>query len=211
MQDPVDATAHALTVTGGRDYDAALLLSRVLHPLTLGIASFALLGLVSTDDWRSGLLWALLGVALLIVPPTFFFTWRLRQGAYTDEDVSNRSQRHELYLFSIVNLLLGAALLVLLGAPLPFLAMLASGLVVSLVAGVVNLFWKISVHGSSAASFATLASLYLPAFGALAWVGAVAVGWARVRTRNHTALQVLAGFVVAAASVVLVFRLFGLP
>ncbi len=211
MHDPVDVTAHALSATGGWSYDVALFLSRALHPLTFGIASFALLGLVGTADWRSGLLWALLGIALLIVPPTVFFTWRLRQGAYSDEDVSNRTQRYELYLFSIVNLLIGAGLLWALGAPVPFLALLASGLLVSLLAALVNLFWKISVHGSSAASFATLASLYVPFFGVLAWLGAVAVGWARVRTRNHTALQVLAGFAVAAGSVGVVFRLFGVP
>jgi membrane-associated phospholipid phosphatase len=33
-----------------------------------------------------------------------------------------------------------------------------------------------------------------------AWIIALAVGWARVKTRNHTTMQVLAGF--AAATVV---------
>lgn len=147
----------------------------------------------------------------MILPPTLFFVWRLRQGAYSDEDVSNRTQRYELYAFSLATLLVGAGVLWLLNAPPAFLALLASGAAVTLIAALVNMFWKISVHGSSAASFATLALLYTPAFGVLAWLAALSVGWARVRTGNHTALQVLAGFVLAATSVVLVFRLFALP
>ncbi|NJL03866.1 MAG: phosphatase PAP2 family protein [Chloroflexaceae bacterium] len=211
MRDVTEVTAHALAQDTSREYAVALFLSRLFHPMLLGIASFFLIGLAGTDAWLSGLAWAAFGILVMVVPPTLFFVWRLRQGAYSDEDVSNRTQRYELYAFSLANLLVGAGLLWLLNAPPAFLALLASGAAVTLIAALVNLFWKISVHGSSAASFATLALLYTPVFGVLAWLAALAVGWARVRTGNHTALQVLAGFVLAATSVVLMFRLFALP
>jgi len=42
----------------------------------------------------------------------------------------------------------------------------------------------------------------------LLWLCALAVGWARVRTRNHTTLQVIAGLVVAAAIISVSFAVF---
>jgi membrane-associated phospholipid phosphatase len=62
----------------------------------------------------------------------------------------------------------------------------------------VNLFWKISMHASTIGAFATVTSLLSPSGGIVVWACALAVGWARVRTRNHTLMQVLAGLVASA-------------
>jgi membrane-associated phospholipid phosphatase len=82
-------------------------------------------------------------------------------------------------------------------------------LALGLIGGVVNLFWKISAHSTAVASAATIALLYSPALGIVLWVCALLVGWARVRTRNHTPMQVLAGFCSATVVVLVVFQLFG--
>lgn len=212
MPDPTDLTSRALErgATPGRGYHIALVVSRVLHPMVLGVLSFVVVGMLGTANWVSGLLWALAGIGLLIVPPAVFFTIGLRQGKYSDEDISNRTQRHGLYVFSMANLLVGVIILVLAGAPAPFLAMLCSAIAMTVVAGIINIFWKISVHAASVASFAALVTLYLPSLAVLAWAGAAAIGWARVRTRNHSPLQVLAGAGVAVVVVVVVFAAFGL-
>ncbi len=123
---------------------------------------------------------------------------------------SVRSQRNGLYLFGIVTLVAGLVVLRLLGAPAPILAMVASAALTSVLAWVINLFWKISVHASSMGSTATLASLYSEPLGLALWLCAQALGWARVRTRNHTPLQVAAGLALAAGSVVGTFMAFGL-
>jgi len=54
---------------------------------------------------------------------------------------------------------------------------------------------------------ATVTWLFAPLLGIALWLCALAVGWARVRTRNHTPLQVLSGFAVAVSVVLIVFRL----
>jgi len=83
------------------------------------------------------------------------------------------------------------------------------GMALGLLGGVVNLFWKISAHSTAIASSATIALLYWPPLGAALWACAVLVGWARVRTHNHTPMQVLAGFASAATVIVAVFELIG--
>jgi membrane-associated phospholipid phosphatase len=207
-----DMTAEALSrgAVPGRGYTLARIISQVLHPITLAMLSLLIIGLFGVESAREGLVWVLISAVLQIVPPLIFFTVRLRQGAYSDDDVSIRSQRNELYLFGIVNLAAGLVLLRLLGAPLPFQALVAAGVLLSVVAWLINLSWKISVHASSMGSTATIAALYSEPLGLVLWLCALALGWARVRTRNHTPLQVVAGLALAAVCMLVTFRIFGL-
>lgn len=190
-----------------RSYALGLLLSRLFHPIFMNIGMFLIVGYFAMTTHLQGMLWAVLCIALLIIPPTLFFTMRLRQGVYSDEDISVRHQRTELYLFGLGTVTVSTAILLLLGVPRPFLALLVCAFVMGALATLINLFWKISVHGASVASLATVALLYSRGVGIALWLGALAVGWARVRTGNHTPLQVLAGFVLAATVVVTVFYL----
>lgn len=207
-----DMTAEALSrgAVPGRGYTLARIISQVLHPITLAMLSLLIIGLFGVESAREGLVWVLISAVLQIVPPLIFFTVRLRQGAYSDDDVSIRSQRNELYLFGIVNLAGGLVLLRLLGAPLPFQALVTAGVLLSVVAWLINLSWKISVHASSMGSTATIAALYSEPLGLVLWLCALALGWARVRTRNHTPLQVVAGLALAAVCMLVTFRIFGL-
>jgi membrane-associated phospholipid phosphatase len=175
------------------------------------MVNLLIVGLLGVESPREGLLWTLLGAGLQIIPPLIFFTMRLRQGAYSDDDVSVRSQRNELYIFGMINLIAGLFVLRLLGAPLPFQALVASAVLTSVIAWLINLFWKISVHASSIGSVATIAALYSEPLGLLLWLCAVVLGWARVRTRNHTPMQVVAGLALAASCVLLTFVTMGLP
>jgi membrane-associated phospholipid phosphatase len=199
-------SAHSV----GRSYALARIISNVFHPMILSTISFLIVGLFATSAWAFGLAWALFGVALQIIPVAIFYTIRLRQGAYSDEDVSIRQQRNELYLFSVLNLFIGIAVLLALRAPMPFLALLSSAALLAVSAWVINLSWKISVHASSAASCAAVAFIYDNPLGMLLGISALLVGWARIHTGNHTPLQVMAGFGLATLCVWGMFRVFGL-
>lgn len=207
-----DLAAEALErgATPGRGYAIAKVISHVFHPFILGILSLLIVGVLGVEPPSTGALWALFSASLQIVPPTIYFVIRLRQGAYSDDDVSDRTQRNELYLIGIVNLLLGLGLLTLLGAPDPIRAVVASGALISAIAAIINLSWKISVHASSMGTTATLAALYSQPLGLTLWLCALALGWARVRTRNHTPGQVVAGLALATVAVLVTFVSFGL-
>ncbi len=207
-----DLAAEAVRrgATPGRGYAFARAVSQVLHPVVLGVASTLIVGLLGVTPVREGVLWALVCIFLQIVPGTIFFMIRLRQGAYTDEDISVRTQRNELYIFGIANMAIGLVALRLLGAPPPILAMVAAATLLSVLGWAINLRWKISVHASTMGSTATLASLHSVPLGLALWLCALVLGWARVRTRNHTPLQVVAGLALAVACVVGTFTAFGL-
>jgi len=192
-----------------RSYALGQLLSQVFHPIAMNIVTFLVAGYFGLADHAAGLVWAGLCILAAVLPPTIFYRVRLRQGAYGDEDISIRQQRNELYLVGFVWALIVVIALILLGAPRSLLAVMLVGLGLGLIGGTINLFWKISVHSASIATTATVALLYSRGLGLALWVCALAVGWARVRTGNHTPLQVLAGFLSAAMVVLVVFQLVG--
>lgn len=212
MSQQHNLTAEALQrgAIPGPGYTAARIVSQVFHPVTLGVISVFVVGVFALPQQLIGLSWAILCVTIQVVPPMIFFTIRLRQGVYSDKDVSIRQQRNELYLFSMITVLIGIVLLLLLNAPIPFVALLCSGALLNMACWLINLFWKVSVHAASAASCATIVSIYTQFLGLFFWLCVLAVGWSRVRTRNHTMTQVGAGMCLATAGVVGVFMAFGL-
>ncbi|NOK58735.1 MAG: Membrane-associated phospholipid phosphatase [Chloroflexi bacterium AL-W] len=190
-----------------RSYVIGRQISRIFHPILLNIAAFIIVGFYAFDNRVEGFLWTGICMLTQIVPTTIFYTIRLRQGAYADEDVSVRQQRNELYLFGLATVLIGMVLLLPFGLPTPLLALLICGFALGCLGGLINLFWKISVHAASIASTATIAFLFSHPLGITLWLCALTVGWARVRTNNHTPLQVLGGFVMAMVVVVTVFSM----
>jgi membrane-associated phospholipid phosphatase len=193
----------------GRGYALGRLVSQIFHPILLMIVTFVIVGYGSLSTHAAGLKWAAICILTLILPTTIFYTIRLRQGAYSDEDVSQREQRTELYLFGLCWVLLAMPALWYFGAPWPFLGLMFCALGLGIVNGTINLFWKISAHAGSIALTATVALLYSQTLGIALWLCALVVGWARVRTRNHTPMQVLAGFCTATVMVLVVFGLVG--
>lgn len=212
MAQQQNLTAEALQrgAIPGRGYALARWISQVFHPVTLSIINLFIVGTFALPHRLAGLGWAVLCVALQILPGMAFFTIRLRQGVYTDEDVSVRHQRNELYFFSMGIIVVGMAVLIVLGAPDAFLALLCSAAVMNVLSWSINLFWKISVHAASMATCATIAAIYSQPLGVLMWLCTLLVGWSRVRTRNHTPMQVIAGVGLAVASIWGVFAVFGL-
>lgn len=212
MTERHDMAAEALSrgAVPGRGYVVARAISQILHPIVLSIISIFIVGFFAVPERGRGLAWALGCVLLEVVPPMIFFTVRLRQGAYTDEDISVRTQRNELYLFGFGTLVVGAIILGLLGAPQAFMALILSAAVINIAGFLINLSWKISIHSAGIGSTATLAMLYSQPLGVLFGICAALLAWARVRTRNHTIMQVVAGMALAAVCVVGAFALFGL-
>jgi membrane-associated phospholipid phosphatase len=192
-----------------RGYAIGRLLSQVFHPILVNIATFLIAGYFGLANRLVALSWTGLCILVSVLPPTIFYTVRLRQGAYGDEDVSIRQQRNELYLVGFVWVLAVTLVLIPLGVPRSLLAVMLIALALGLIGGLINLFWKISVHAASIAAAATVALVYSLGLGIGLWLCALAVGWARVRTGNHTPMQVLAGFLSAAMVVLVVFRLVG--
>ena len=184
-------------------------LSQIFHPITNGIASFLVVGAYAGDfiDARLlGLSWALTVIALIVLPPTLYFYFRLFRGHYSDDDVSERNQRHGLYFFALGSVLLATLALYALSVPLVFLRLIGATIGITVLCMLINFVYKVSVHSASIATLAALTTHYMVPLGIVFWLVATALGWARIRTGNHTIGQVLTGWSIAAICIFLALR-----
>ncbi|WP_341721084.1 phosphatase PAP2 family protein [Micromonospora sp. FIMYZ51] len=140
-----------------------------------------------------GLGWGALAVLFCSVIPYGIIWWGVRRGQLTDHHIGVRAQRRRPLLHGLVSVLVGLALLVLLGAPRPLVALVVAMFAIVAAIGAVNQVWKLSAHAAiCAASVAALGYLFGPALTPLlALIGLV--GWSRVRLGAHTVGQVIAG------------------
>jgi len=110
--------------------------------------------------------------------------------------VSKRKTRTPFFLIAITSYSFAA--IVFLATNTKILALLALGyIVVSIILMVVNLFWKVSVHcaGVTGPIFSLIFVFGINALPLFLIVGLV--GWSRIKLKNHTFAQTLAGTLIA--------------
>lgn len=182
--------------------------SNLVSPPTL----FAALGLALALYERpnlSGLAWGVAHGLVVSLAPILFVLWLLRTGRIAELHMTNQRERNLPYLVTISCALLFFILTRLLDGPelLACLAMI-NGVTVAIIA-LVNFFWLISIHATSAmATTAIVASVFGLLAGLLLLPLTLAVVASRLYLKRHTPAQVMAG-ILFGAGIVWVFTLFG--
>ena len=130
-----------------------------------------------------------------------------RRGLLTDHHVGDKSQRRTVMLWTLLSALSGTALLIFIDTPRPLW-----GLIGGIFAGIITLIvispiWKVSGHAMTLGG-ATVTSLLMFGWaGTPVLVAAPLVCWSRVYLKDHSAAQVIVGFVVGAVSFGLSYKL----
>ena len=166
-------------------------LSQVASPPVLSVLMTGLCA-VRLSQARAWSL-AIVHVGLTVALPIAFLVWLLARGIVSDLDVQHREERFWPMLAAVGGA--AASLTILrLGTtpPLLFGLSLATFFQLLLIL-TITMHWKISVHTTAAASFATLV-YSLDGAKALPLAGlTLLVAWARVRLKRHTLAQTIAG------------------
>jgi hypothetical protein len=188
----------------------AAFVSNVFNPVVMTAMGALFLGARAAISFGDVVKWWAVIVAVIALPITGIAIWMARSGRLDDLWASVRQQRTEVYAIAVAFTALDFLLLRLMHAPAVYSAVIgtaAAGLALMMI---VNLWWKVSVHMAFVTAFtAILVFCYgLPAIGASALM--LLTGWSRVRLRQHTVPQVLAGAAMAVSVGVVGFKLSGL-
>ena len=110
--------------------------------------------------------------------------------------VSKRTSRTPFFLFAITSYLAAAIIFSVTSTKIMFLLALGS-LIVSVITMGINMFWKVSLHcaGVTGPIFALVFVFGLSALPLTSIVGLV--GWSRIKLKNHTFGQTLAGTLIS--------------
>ncbi len=186
------------------------LTSNILNPFVVSLVIILFLSFESTSTTPDALRWALILIAVSILPIFLLMVYLVRRGRLDRFFTGVRRQRTMVYLLAVAWAIIAGVIILCLGAPLVLRATFVAGLSAVIVFTCINLFWKISLHiAFIAASVAVLAILYWP-IGMVSLVFLPLMGWARIEAGHHSMAQVATGAVLAAAIAVITFYLFEL-
>lgn len=182
----------------------------VLNPFLVSLVLIILLAFRSTASNAEAFKWLSVSLALSVLPTFVFVLYMIRIKRLDGMFENPRNQRNIIYLLAVLLGITGVVILYFVDAPRLLFVTFAAGLSAMVIFMLINMYWKISLHtGFIAAAAAILIIVY----GAhLAWSALLVpmVGWARLKRKMHTLLQVTAGTVLAAGIVVAVFAIFGM-
>ena len=177
--------------------------SLVLNPLfVLAIA----IALVSVKASGAGVWTAALVVFVFGALVPLCVVWHmLRRGAIGEVFIPHRAERPRPLFSFAMSAWLGAGVLYVMDAPQALNALMLCVAILSVIALLVTMRWKISLHALGIwAACAAVIALY----GNSGWLAVVPAGmasWARYALRVHSLPQILAGSIVGAGTAFFIF------
>jgi membrane-associated phospholipid phosphatase len=188
----------------------ARLTTSILNPFLASSIVMILFAFRDTYGTLEAVKWAAISVVLSVLPvlvAVLYMVWKKKlDGVF----VNPRQQRTVIYLLASVLGAIGWGVLRYGGGPELLEATFAAGLAGIVVFMLINLFWKISLH--TAFLSGAVAGLIIVYGAVVAWTVLLLppVAWARMALKQHSAVQVAVGSVLAAAIVIVVFWGYGL-
>jgi membrane-associated phospholipid phosphatase len=188
--------------------DLAKILSTIFNPFLTALALFIILSHIRAASTEQFWWLLFLSTAFTSIGPMLFIFWLYATDRISDLDMSIREEREKVFVVFVVFYLCGTIVLWLTHSPKLLIATLAGYTLSTIVVQYITRYWKISTHALGiTAPLVALSLLYgrqpLPFLALIP-----SVCWARVYLKAHTVMQVIAGAVLGALSVVLFFYLF---
>ena len=185
----------------------AEIISYIFHPLLVVVPTLviAMVQLGSTV-WEA-IFWTVLSIAIVNLPMALLLFWGVRSGKYSDASVSIREQRTSIYAVGGSCLVILLALLIIGKAPVVIIACLVSAVLATALGYWINRYTKLSLHSAAMAGCSAVLLWTAPLIGVVMAIFAPLVGWARIRLKHHTPVQILIGWMVSMICVFVVFRL----
>ncbi len=132
---------------------------------------------------------------LLIIPVGLWIYRNVKKGNYTNMDVSNRKQRHSLYVFIILATIVFLAVDYFIHKEIDWTVLMLCILLMLMQAS--NFFIKSSMHTSLNIYVAALFYTINPVIGVGWFLLSVLIGVTRIILKRHTIKEVLAGGLIA--------------
>ena len=191
-------TAATTTLTAKRSSTAVGRLARTATEIAqppLVLSLLLILASLLGDLWLVSIWSGVIAALFICLVPFAAVLILARRGQLTDHHVGDKKQRRPVMLWTLGSALLGCAILSVLGAPQP-----VWGLIGGILCGIVALIvispiWKLSGHALTLGGATVSAVLMFGWLGLPFVVAAPLVCWSRVYLRDHSAPQVIVGFI----------------
>jgi len=188
----------------------ARLISNIINPFLVSVIVILLLAFKATDTVVDAVKWALISLAISVLPVFIVITYMVRRRKLDGFFVNPRQQRNVIYILASALGALSCGLLWYLKAPDLLAVTFTAGLAAIVIFMTINYFWKISLHTAFTAAAVVVIIMVYGVAAAWTFILILPVAWARIKLKQHSAAQVITAGLLAAAIVAGVFWGFGM-
>ena len=173
----------------------AAIISVIGHPL-LTLSIFTIIVSFAYEDYQSAIGHSSFVLVGIFIPLTLKMYLGFKSGAYSNFDVSNKTQRQSWYIFAIIILLLVVIVLFVTRQPRQLQFSVLFSLILLVVSKIVNYRIKSSLHVSFNVFLSFLIiPMSIPA-GLCFLAFTMLVAWARLTQKRHTMKEIIAGAMI---------------
>ncbi len=180
-------------------------ISNILNPFLLSVAVIILLAVKSELSVSEAVKWALIAIAMSVLPIFIVVICLVRQKKLEGVFVNPRNQRNGIYVLSSTLGAIACGVMWYLNAPRLLSVTFTAGLAAIVVFMIINRFWKISLHTAFTSASVTIITIVYGSLGAFTILLLPPVAWSRIKLKQHSPAQVTTGALLSAAIVVMVF------
>jgi len=173
----------------------ALIISIIGHPL-LTLSIFTITALFIHEEFQRAFLHSSFIVIGIFLPLTLKMYLGVKNGSYTNFDVSNKKQRQSWYVFAILVLLIITIALFVTKQPQTLSLSVLFSLILLTTSKLINYYIKSSLHVSFNIFLAFLIIPMSLLAGILFLVFTILIAWARLSLKRHTVKEIIAGAVI---------------
>lgn len=179
----------------------------IFHPLLVVIPTLLIAMTRLGSTLGQAIFWTVLSIAIVNLPMALLLFWGVRSGKYSDASVSVREQRTSIYAVGGACLVILLTVLIIGKAPAVIIACLISAVIATALGYWINRYTKLSLHSAAMAGCTAVLLWTAPLIGVIMAIFAPLVGWARIRLKHHTPVQILIGWMVFMICVFVVFQM----
>ena len=179
-------------------------ISAVASPLVIAIPFSYILIAETTGNHGQALVWSAVSAFFVSLVGAFVW-WGVRKGFFTNLDVSDRRQRPKLFLFAAAVCIIYLAIVLYFGGPKIIYVGLGTLLVGIILAEIINLKVKASMHMAIFTAFSIAMGILNSGFFWVLILMIPVVAWSRLRLKRHTMKEVVVGTVFGACIVLAVY------
>ncbi|MGM0365490.1 MAG: hypothetical protein ACQEP5_03020 [Actinomycetota bacterium] len=187
----------------------ATAVSYVFDGSFISIPVFIIICLKVVDSLLLAIGWAALCLVFATIIPFLYIFILYHKKRIYDLHLPNRENRIRPLIVAIISYIMGFFILYVLEAPLFLKSIFAVSIVNGVILTTITYFWKVSFH----TSWITIASItFFILFGK--WMLLLLllipfIGWARLKIKRHTVMQVILGSVISAICALFIYSRYG--
>lgn len=180
-------------------------LSYIFDGSYISIPVFIIICLRIVDNVFLALGWAILCLIFATIIPFLYIFILFHKKLVYDIHLPKKENRIKPLIVAIISYIMGFFVLYVLGAPVFLKAIFALSLINAVLLTTITYFWKVSFH----TSWITITSIsFYILFGRwmlLLLLLIPLIGWARVKIKRHTIMQVVMGAAISAIVALFIF------